>query len=139
MTVTCCPLSGGHDDGPSCSTTTVRTARKAHVCCECHAPIQPGEQYEYTSGIWDREPNTYKTCSFCREVRNHFACDGWIFERLWDDLAENFLPTMRAGGPCIAGLSPDAKGKLFAVRTAWKLNQPNWTQAHRAVEGATAP
>jgi hypothetical protein len=119
MSVTCCPLSGSDGDTPSASTHVRRKARKDHRCCECDGVITPGTVYEYVSGIWDGRPASFKTCPLCAEIRSHFACDGYIFGALWDDLKQNFFPDMRAGGPCMEGLSPDAKARLFERRSAW--------------------
>lgn len=117
----CCPLSTSDDgDAAECFQSSTRTARKAHRCTECGETIPPGARYEYTSGIWDRQPQAFKTCASCVEIRNHFACGGgWIYGELWHDLAENFFPDMKAGGPCMEGLSPEAKARLFETRLAW--------------------
>lgn len=118
----CCPLSTG-DESATCSRDVVRTARKEHVCCECRDTIKPGDRYEYASGVWDGWPSSYKTCLSCVEIRMHFQCEGWIYERLWEDLEENFFPDMRAGGPCMEGLSPAAKARLFERRNAWLMER----------------
>lgn len=117
--VMCCPLSSSDGDHPACSSTCIRTARKDHDCCECDDGIKKGDKYEYISGIWDGSPDAYKTCLSCAEIRDHFACDGFLFGHLWSDLAENFFPDMKAGGPCMEGLSPEAKARLFARRMEW--------------------
>ena len=122
MSVVCCPLSGSYDgDGPECGNTVVRKARKDHRCYECGETIAKGTRYEYVSGIWDGEPGAYKTCLSCVEIRNHFACEGegYLIGQLWSDLEENFFPDMKAGGPCMEGLSPEAKGRLFDRRMKW--------------------
>lgn len=57
------------DDNPAqCSTTLVRTARKAHRCYECSATIAPGERYRFTSGIWDGEPASFRWCADCASI-----------------------------------------------------------------------
>jgi len=119
VSVTCCPLQSGDGESPSCSSRTKRKARKKHRCCECCEAIEKGQMYEYVSGIWDGEPSDYKTCLSCVEIRNHFACDGFVFGQLWSDLEENFIPDMRAGGPCMEGLSAASKLRLFEARLAW--------------------
>jgi hypothetical protein len=117
--IVCCPLDGG-DEGPSCSTTKIVTARKPYTCCECHEPIPQNQKYEYFTGIWDGSPSMYRTCLSCAEIRNHFACkNGWTFEMLWEQLEEYFFPDMKAGGPCMKGLSPEAKARLFERRLKW--------------------
>ncbi len=120
VSVQCCPLTGSDDgDRASCSSTVVRTARKEHRCYECREPITRGTKYEYLSGIWDGSPSAFKTCLSCVEIRDHFACNGWLFGRLWEDLSDNFFPNMKAGGLCMEGLSPEAKARLFEKRLAW--------------------
>jgi len=100
-----------------------RTARKEHQCYECREVIPIGAIYEYASGVWDRQPSSYKTCLSCVEIRNHFACDGWLFGQVWQDIRDNFFPDMKAGGPCMKGLSPEAKGRLFDLRMKWLVEQ----------------
>lgn len=117
---TCCPLeSGEHGEGARFYSTEIRRARKAHACCECREEIAIGTKHERVSGIWDHSWSTYRTCLSCVEIRNHFECEGWLFTRLWSDLAVNFFPDMKAGGPCMEGLSPEAKARLFERRLAW--------------------
>ena len=122
--IICCPLSGSEDaEAATFSSTTKPTARKPHECEECDEVIPVGSKYERTEGLWDGSWFTYKTCLSCVEIRDHFACDGWLYGRLWRDLEENFFPEMKAGGPCMEGLSPEAKGRLFERRTKWLLER----------------
>lgn len=118
----CCPLSSSIDgDGAaSCSSTTIRKARKDHRCVECRETIKAGDRYEFVSGVWDGEPAAYKTCLSCVEIRDHFACEGYLIGEVWNDLEDNFFPDMKAGGPCMKGLSPAAKARLFERRLAWR-------------------
>lgn len=111
----CCPLSSSDaDDGPEFWSECYVVARKPHKCCECREEISKGQAYHRCSGKWDGHMRTYRTCAVCAEIRDHFDCgEGYYFERLWDDLGDNFLPTMTAGGRCMEGLSPQAKAKLF--------------------------
>ncbi len=115
----CCPLTGGDDDGPSAHWVTTPRARKPHLCSECREMIPVGAQYERFKGVWDGSFDEHLTCASCVEIRSHFACNGWIFGRLWEDIEENFFPSMKAGGPCMEGLSPQAKQRLFDLRLAW--------------------
>lgn len=86
MTVTCCPLSGGDWDSAYCLQQRTVTARKEHACEECCEPIRPGIRYELYTSVCDGSLYTAKTCLSCVEIRNHFACGGWVFGRLWEDL-----------------------------------------------------
>ena len=121
--IVCCPLQGNDGEGPSCHSQAIRKARKEHVCSECRETIPKGTKYDYSSGIWDGRAESYKTCLLCIEIRDHFACEGWIYEQLWGDLTENFFPDMKAGGQCMTGLSPDAKRKLIDARMEWYFDQ----------------
>ena len=120
MTV-CCPLEGTDacDDVLEAFTATTRKARKDHRCYECREVILKGTKYRYESGIFDGGPSSFKTCLSCVEIRDHFACNGYIYGQLWDDLEQNFFPDMKAGGPCMEGLSPAAKDRLFTLRMKW--------------------
>src|SRR3712207_563056 len=53
----------------SVMTVTIRHARKPHRCCECAGEILPGQPYEYVSGIWQGQADSYKTCIACAEDR----------------------------------------------------------------------
>ena len=57
-------------DEPEVFRVIWRKARKQHTCCECGSPIDRDERYQYSSGIWQGEPNSFKTCEFCAEKRN---------------------------------------------------------------------
>jgi hypothetical protein len=52
----------------NCDWTRQRKARKKHNCCECNKTIQKGEYYSYSSGIWEHEPYSSKTCGYCAEL-----------------------------------------------------------------------
>ena len=119
MTVTCCPLSSGEDGQADFYSTSVQAARKAHKCCECEEEIPAGVRYEKIAGVWEGSWSTYRTCLSCVEIRTHFACAGWLFGQVWEDLEQNFFEDMKAGGPCMEGLSPEAKRRLFDRRMEW--------------------
>jgi len=72
-------------------------------------------------GKCDSEFWSYATCAVCDEIRRHFACGGsWLFCGLWEDLNDNFIPEMVAGGPCLEGLGAAAKERLFEEWRRWK-------------------
>lgn len=56
-------------ESPSCYRMVVRTARKQHSCCECRGQIQPGERYNYHSGVWDGRAESFKVCPECDGLR----------------------------------------------------------------------
>ena len=119
----CCPLSGSDGDGPSVFDQSTPRAAKEHSCSECGKPIERGQRYELAKGLWDGSWSTYRTCLLCAEIRDHFACNGFYYGQLWEDLRENFFPDMRAGGPCMSGLTVAARLKLIDERMEWYFAQ----------------
>lgn len=118
--IVCCPLGGGDDAPATVHVVTVPRAAREHRCAECRETIPKGQKYENVKGLWDGRWSTFKTCLSCVEIRNHFACEtGWEYGSVWSQLEENFFPDMKAGGPCMEGLSPEAKGRLFEKRLKW--------------------
>ena len=114
----CCPLSEA-DDTPTVYNTTHPRAAKEHRCEECGESIPKGAKYELYKSLFDSSWQTTRTCMSCAEIRDHFACGPYIIGQLWEDLEENFFPDMTAGGPCLDGLSPAAKGRMFERRVQW--------------------
>lgn len=53
-------------------TNVVRTARKPWVCCECYAPIKPGDKYEHIRGLYDGIWSDFRTCTRCALVAADF-------------------------------------------------------------------
>jgi hypothetical protein len=120
----CCPLESGDGEcRAKVDLTEIRKAAKEHRCGECSETIKRGARYEHNRALWEGSWSTSRTCLSCVEIRNHFQCGGWIYGQLWDDLEENFFPDMKAGGPCMEGLSPEAKARLFERRMKWLLEQ----------------
>lgn len=136
MSVVCCPLESGEDDSGRRvvdSSQVTAIADQEIDCEECTDKIRVGDRYElytieYAVGEDEEEEDaedevsevrTFRTCLSCVEIRDHFECEGWIFGQLWADLHENFIPEMKAGGPCMEGLSPAAKQRLFNTRLEW--------------------
>jgi hypothetical protein len=116
----CCPLGADDGDLPSVCDVRTRRAAKDHACSECGEAIPRGTQYEHVKGLWDGSWSTFRTCLSCVEIRAHFACEGrWVYGELWSQLEDNFFPDMKAGGPCMEGLSPAAKNRLFERRMKW--------------------
>ena len=74
-------------------------ARKQHACCECGVEIQPGDTYHVSTGMWDKDFNTYRQCVDCYWIAGYilsvadcpcdvcfgFLCD-WVHELRGDDL-----------------------------------------------------
>lgn len=116
----CCPLESGDGESAEFHSTAIVLAAKDYRCCECSEAIAKHARHEVVRGMWDGSWSRYRTCLSCVEIRNHFSCDGWIYGQIWSDIEENFFPDMRAGGPCMEGLSPEAKARLFERRLKWQ-------------------
>jgi len=117
----CCPLQES-DEYAEVYDVSHPTAAKVHRCSECKEPIPVGAKHELVDMLFDGDWSHWRTCMSCAEIRKHFACGGAVIGELWWDLAENFFPEMKAGGPCMEGLSPENKARLFTYRMAWLLN-----------------
>lgn len=77
-------------DNPDVFESTMRTARKQHICYECGETINVGEKYEYVSGLWDGKWDHYKTCLICTKIADDYF-DGC---RVYGELAESFFECM---------------------------------------------
>lgn len=114
----CCPLSEPDEVATLYHSCTLR-AGCDHRCCECGETIRKGERHQMVKMLFDGKWSSNRTCLLCEEIGDHFSCGGRIIGTLWEELEENFFPDMTAGGPCMDGLSPAAKGRLFEFRTQW--------------------
>ena len=88
-------------------------ARKTHKCCACHRSIEPGEEYEYVSGIWDGDFDTYKTCIDCLSIRDNFFCNGYYYE--FEEALMEHLNVIdgNVDSECIEGLTHNAKARII--------------------------
>ncbi len=75
---------------PSAFRSVVRKARKSHKCCECNETITIGDQYQYSSGVWDGDPRSYKQCLRCGEIFEKLSHAGYdvCFTQLRDYLID---------------------------------------------------
>lgn len=73
-------------------TATIRRARKTHQCFECRREINPGEEYEYVTGSWDRQITSFKTCAHCLAGRHWLSawCGGFMHGNVLDETIEHF-------------------------------------------------
>jgi hypothetical protein len=122
MTAACCPLSSC-DESATVYNQDERTARKDHACFECGETIPARSRYEHISMLFDGHWDSFKLCLSCREIGDHFTCGSRTLGILWEELEEYFFPDMKAGGPCMDGLSPEAKARLFERRLKWMEEQ----------------
>jgi hypothetical protein len=95
------------------------TARKPHACYECKFTIQPGQTYEYVTGMWDGTWSAYRFCAVCSEIGKALACDGRNFGNLWDEIHEHVLPELSQG--CLDKLTTvAAKQRLTDEWREWQ-------------------
>ena len=85
----CACIEACGDDYAEATHTKVLTARKVHKCGECYRMIQPGEQYEMCTMLYEGDWSRCKTCLDCRSVTDAFFC-GFTFESVWEDLGNSF-------------------------------------------------
>lgn len=126
--IACCPLSSGDCDGPSVFKKSLRKARRLHSCQECGETITIGESHEYVTGCWDGNWDSMRTCLPCVAVRDHFACEGFVYGHVWSDIITNFFPTMVAGGKCLEGMRPEGKAKMFDEFTHWYQHEEGYKE-----------
>lgn len=105
-----------------CNERLVERARKTHTCGECRRQIEAGESYLYITGVWDGDFHAHKLCRDCQSVVEAFFCNGYMFERVWEDLGEHIR---EADGDLseskVAGLTDAALAKVCdMVEQCWE-------------------
>lgn len=82
-------------EAPSAFYQKARRARSEHRCCECGTAIPAGALYQYTSGVWDGQWQSYKTCLDCQSARDFLMREcvpkwdcGPCFTQLFDGIYE---------------------------------------------------
>jgi len=84
-----CDCGSDYGELPKVHREKIVRARKQHQCCECGESIEPGELYEYTTGLWEDWWGEYKTCIPCRSIRGDY-CTSFVYgdlkEALWECL-----------------------------------------------------
>ena len=86
---------------------TFRTAKKAHICCECSGAILPGEWYQHCVSVADGSAASFKTCGDCAELRDTLIAECGLYE----DEAPEF-----GGLHEIASEYPDSRSKFLEIR-----------------------
>jgi hypothetical protein len=121
MSDSCVCLSGGDYDYDESAfhDTTMRKARKPHVCCECMEAIAPGDQYEHYASKSEGRIFTVKTCATCAEIRLALYCNSaYLFGELWTDVHWQIFQTGLMNSACLA--------KLTTVEAKQRLSQRWW-------------
>ncbi len=75
-------------DFPVCSTESTPTARIRHRCCECDGVVEPGQQYQRITGVWEGAGQSFKTCLPCVSLRAAYTAQV-LEEGYW---ASDFVP-----------------------------------------------
>lgn len=159
----CCPLTS-YDGDESERCVVMSGVVGEFRCCECLPTEKEHGAYERATfykcncdcdycldlehhrcigsgcnGRGCKQTSEFYTCAVCLEIREHFACDGFYYGQLWEDLCQNFFPNMVAGGPCLQGLSPKAKGALFDAYLEKLEDTPReWTEHWEAAKDECA-
>jgi hypothetical protein len=85
-----CDCSVDVVEEPTLYRETWPRARRLYMCCECGDKIHTGEQYQCTTGLWEDEWATYRTCMLCAKIRTDYCAWGWEYgqlaEALWECL-----------------------------------------------------
>jgi hypothetical protein len=100
------------ENPPSAFWRETRRARKAHTCGECAGPINPRESYRHIRGIWDGEPDTFKTCNSC------LGLEAWVVE----------AADCR---PCLGDLIEHAVEELRNMAGPWSEIRRQWWRGAR--------
>ena len=109
-----CEIDNDWGEYPGCFSAKNRKARKEHTCCECGETIPKGALYRYESGIWEGEPQDYKTCLDCISVRDAFFC-GSVFGSVWEDMRDMVYDYKEVSSEKINSLTPKAREKVIAL------------------------
>ena len=109
-----CEIDHEWGKNPECFSAKNRKARKEHTCCECGETIPKDALYRYESGIWEGEPQDYKTCLDCISVRDTFFC-GFVFRSVWEDMRDMVYDYEGVSSEKINSLTPKAREKVIAL------------------------
>lgn len=114
-------------DGDPCEfhKSTIRTAKKEHICGECDRKIHPGEKYEYISAKYDGEIFSVTTCIDCLSLRKTFFCSflyGAIWEYFWEEFKDWWFRDGRELWK-LESLTPAARKKILDVVSIWEAEE----------------
>lgn len=107
-----CNISMNDGECAEFASEKIVTARKTHLCCECRKKIQPGEKYEYVSGVWEGRFEHYKTCLDCVSMRKSFF-HIWVYTDVWESFKNEMdCCAWQVPESCMAKLTPGARAKV---------------------------
>lgn len=109
----CVYIDNGGLEMPSFFASKDVKAKKEHVCSECGAVIEPGDQYERVVGKWRDGIDCYRTCRDCLSVRAEFFCESWAYGEIWTDLQEHLNSISgKVSSDCMMGLTERVRAKV---------------------------
>ena len=81
------------------------TARKHHICGECHEHIHPKQKYERVKGLLDGKWSLIRTCERCLTLRDHYCPNGHIYgellETISNALGSDYIETLIPRETCL--------------------------------------
>ncbi|NIO30184.1 MAG: hypothetical protein GTN75_00120 [Gemmatimonadetes bacterium] len=84
-------IYGEHETEGTFLREVKRKARKRHKCCECVAPIEPGEWYQHAEGVYDDGRFwSVRTCEVCHRIRKSLVRGSFIYGELWNAIEEYY-------------------------------------------------
>jgi hypothetical protein len=109
-------------DPPSVFSSKSVTARKKHLCDECCRPINAGERYLYSFGVWEGYASSHYTCSHCQEIQKFVSisipCFCWAYGNMIDDAKEAIQEAYFRAGDEVRGLATGFLRRVIAGRRA---------------------
>ena len=114
-------------DGPKVFEEVARVARKEHICCACGETVRKGDQYIYSTGLWENGWEHFKHCLRCRAILNELygVSDSPVDLTLscGEDWQENFgdLPEYVAGLAFLTSDEAQEKLRWKTVEITWKV------------------
>lgn len=113
-----CVGSEDCDDQPEFWSMRSVKGKKEHKCCECRLLIEKGALHTVTSGKFDGEFFSERTCSLCSEIATKFTCGAVNLGDFWQEMRDYGFQQMTTG--CLDGLSSPAKTFLLGRWREWK-------------------
>jgi hypothetical protein len=94
---TCDDFDPEYADGYELHFYQVTSAEQPRKCIECNGTIAPGADHEQVNARYEGVWAEYHTCLPCMRVRDNLMSCGWVYGRMWEDIAEAWceqLPPM---------------------------------------------
>ena len=101
---------------------SVTSAEVPVTCCECGDEIDEGTAFELFVGDNGNDLVAVATCMTCRELRDAFFCNGWIYRYVIEHIHQHIEDMDgEISQSCIADLGPSARDMLCdMIEDYWK-------------------